>query len=110
MSGETRELSDDAKAVLGSWFGMMNVDGCLRFKMREVKPTDRAKAALDELVAAGWLSYSPAQGGGHTYILMRSARRWMRWLLARANAGDQSVNFKLVEPIPTPPHGEEGGR
>jgi hypothetical protein len=105
---ETRELSDDAKAVLGSWFGMMNVDGDLHFAMQKVRPTDRAKAALDELVSAGWLGYSPAQGGGHTYILMRSASRWMRWLQARAKKGDQSVNFKLVEPLPTPPHGGEG--
>lgn len=95
----SKPLSDDAKAVLGSWFGMMNVEGDLHFKMQRVRPTARAQAALDELVAAGWLGYSPAQGGGHTYILMKNAGRWMRWLKERAAANDQSVNFKLVEPI-----------
>src|SRR3546814_15839625 len=55
MTPAQEALSDDAKAAGAAWFGMMSHVGrsSLIFHMVESRPSERAPAALDELVDAG---------------------------------------------------------
>lgn len=59
------ELSDDARSVAAAWFGAMPVSPTshLRFAMVEHRPSARAQAGLDELVAAGAISVDREETG-----------------------------------------------
>lgn len=50
---ELPEISDDAKMLLACTFMLGMTD--LTYRMQESRPSDRAKAALDELVSKGVL-------------------------------------------------------
>lgn len=93
----TPDLSDDAKMLVGSLFGMGKTK--LNFGMVEYRPTARTKAALDELVSAGVLAVEPLNSaGGLSYRLAPSAdaRPYVLWV---QSAGSESKNFPIVERI-----------
>lgn len=60
------DLSMDAQYLGRSVFWMMGLRGQLRFHNVESKPTARTQAALDELVAEGYLKVEKI-GIGHMY-------------------------------------------
>lgn len=88
------ELSKDAWAVLGAWFGIGR--GCtLTFRMDKSRPTARAQKALDEIVKAGIIKSEPFNKyGGVTYIPIQEFDR-RKALSACRKARD----FTLTEPI-----------
>lgn len=61
-----KSLSDDAKVLLGGYFGIFGMPGksTLTFGMKKSRPTKRAQVALDELVKAGALSRRDSETGG----------------------------------------------
>jgi hypothetical protein len=89
-------LSDDARAVLGAWFGMAHFRKfSLDFGMVKYKPSDRAQAGLDELVNAGFIERSDLNKfGGVQYILLREFNR-----AEAIKAAGQAKDFVLVQPI-----------
>lgn len=89
-------LSDDAKAVLGS---VLNNGMVLRFQMIESRPTKRAQAAIDELVAVGAAceQSEPMRADGSR------ARSWKAcWPITKEyrDAANKAKDFQLNEPIP----------
>ncbi|ACL58509.1 hypothetical protein [Methylobacterium nodulans] len=93
MSGERipahlSGLSDDAKAVAGGHFGFMQPGkGTLTFKTPS-RMTERGKAALDELVAAGVCTVEPFnQLDGLVYRPVINCRPFARWLMRNEAAG-----------------------
>ena len=91
------ELSDDAKGLFSCLWGMpIGKATVLKFRMCENRPTARAQAALDELVAAGFLCREQLSGGGFSYRPLGPEiphyRRFVRM-------GD----FALTEPIKEEP-------
>lgn len=94
-------LSDDAKSVLGAWFGMGS-KSVLNLHLVESRPTPRCRAALDELVAAGALSKAPFNRfGGETYKPLIETREYMTWLMKKHPMGRMNPkdSFALMEKI-----------
>ena len=91
-------LSDDAKAVAGGWFGFMRPGaGRVTCHMRETKPTARAQAAIDELVAAGIVKVSKFNRyGGLVYEPLKDCTEYRRWLAKHPESG----KFDMMEPVP----------
>lgn len=92
-------LSDDAKAVAGGWFGLMNPGGGeLTFALVQNKPTARAQAALAELVAAGVISVEQFNRfGGLVYRPLFDCRTALYWL--GRNENNPAAKWPLVEPV-----------
>lgn len=98
MSSSAKNLSDDAKAVAGAYFGIMGEKASLVFHMVKSRPTARTQAALDELVAAKIISRTPLnKHGGVEYRPISPTRQFGLWL--RKNEGNPGIKFQLVEPI-----------
>jgi hypothetical protein len=97
-------LSDDAKACAGGWFGMMKPgeSGGLTFKMAQSRPTARAQAALDELLAAGVIEKADVyRSPAVTYRPVVDTGPFMRWLWANMERPD--LKWPVTEPIPHTP-------
>lgn len=92
-------LSDDAKAVFGCYFGMGRVgSSTLTFHMQKSRPTARTQAALDELVAGGFISKAPFNRfGGVVYTLLKDARPYFQWIARNEDRLD--LKQPLTEPI-----------
>lgn len=96
------DLSDDARAVAAAWFGMSPPDGgsYLRFAMVQSKPSARAQAGLDELLAAGIISREDEPSGAVTYRPLVSCHEHQAWAMKRLFDGTAEANsFRLVDPI-----------
>lgn len=92
------DLSFDAKAVAGGWFGLMVPGkGELTFELVSQRPSDRAQAALDEMVRAGMLAVEPNRAGGLVYTPLVSCRPALRWL--QSHIDNPEIKFALVEPL-----------
>jgi len=90
-------LSKDAKAILGAYFGMGNMDSSVTFNMVHSRPTERAKKALDECVAAKVLSVEPFNKfGGVIYRPLIAFHTQRKIIMAAALA---AKGFTLTEPI-----------
>lgn len=105
MSGaiDLAVLSDDAKAIAGVWFGMMRPGkGSVTHHLRELKPTDRTQAALDELVAKGVISVEPFNRfGGLVYRPLMDCHAAFAWFgKLRDTPAMEAVNWRLMEPVP----------
>lgn len=97
MQGIDESLSKEARAVLGAWFGMGG-DTTLTLRLQQSRPTEKAQAALDELVAAGILAHEPFnQFGGIVYRPTRETRPYLKWL--HEHVDDPACQFRLMEPI-----------
>lgn len=91
------KYSDDARAVLGAWFGFGGKTK-LELMLRENKPAPRTQAALDELVAAGALSVEPFnQFGGLVYRPLIDTLPYFSWL--GENATNPALKFQLMVPV-----------
>jgi hypothetical protein len=93
-SGSERgvSISDDAKGLAACLWGTGIAEKTiLSFGMQEVRPTARAQAALDELVAAGLLYHEPKPGGGMSYGPCGDMRAYRRF--------SKLGNFLLTEKI-----------
>lgn len=93
-SGSERgvSISDDAKGLAACIWGTgIAAKTVLSFGMKEVRPTARAQAALDEMVTAGLLYCEPKPGGGVSYRPCGDMRPYRR--LSRFG------NFPLTEKI-----------
>lgn len=108
MTGPERELpepfaslSPDAKAVAAAFFGTWTAasGSSLRFGMVRSRPTDRARAALDEAEAAGIVSAERSKDGSVTYRPRIDCTPLFRWNFLRREAGDVE-DIRLTEPIP----------
>lgn len=87
-------LSDDAKAVAGGHFGLMRPhDGTLTFQTPG-RITDRAQAALAELVQAGVCTVRTERSGALVYTPAIECRCFMAWLGRNPKAG----RFPTVKP------------
>lgn len=90
-------LSNDAKTMAG-WFGQRGSDR-LDFTMERFRPSDRAQAALDELVLCGMISRQMLNAtGGFRYVRIADCREWTRWLAFNRDA----AKFPIYEPIRAP--------
>lgn len=97
------DLSDNARAVAAAWFGMMQPNGRsqLRFAMVESRPSERAQAGLDELLAAGIISREDEPSGAIVYRPLVECREHLQWAWARMSTPQGlSDKFRLVDPIP----------
>lgn len=97
------ELSNDAKTIAGAWWGLpIGEKTVVTFHMIENRPTARAQAALDELVAAGflWRETFNRHGGVSYRPLGPSMRKFGRWIAKHKD--DDSVHFAVTEPILAP--------
>ncbi|MFF9549348.1 MULTISPECIES: hypothetical protein [Bacteria] len=95
------DLSDDARAVAAAWFGMSQPgQGHLRFAMVQSKPSARAQAGLNELLAAGIISREDEPSGAVTYRPLVSCYEHQVWAMKRLFDGTAEANsFRLVDPI-----------
>lgn len=93
MSREKLSLSDDAKGFAGClWSSPIGTMTELVFHMVESRPTARAQAALEELVAAGFLLQEVRMPGEKTtYRPTESMARFKRF--------KKLGRFPLTEPI-----------
>lgn len=93
-------LSDDAKALFGSQFGMAKIGAdALTFRMNDTRPTARAQAALDELEAAGMVAQHPYNSfGGAVYSPLVSAVPYRNWY-ARFVDTRPDLAFPITEKV-----------
>lgn len=109
------DLSPEARAVGAAWFGMMrhaDSESQLRFGMVQSRPTAKAQAGLDELVAKGWISRENEKRGAVIYRPLKDCTILLRPLMKATLEGTlkSAMNFALTEPIaPTPEPVREGG-
>jgi hypothetical protein len=91
-----KSLSDDAKIILGGYFGY-GIAGTttLVFGMKESRPTARAQAALDQLVKAGALNRRDLQDGAMEYTQQVNCSEFGRWFGRNKSKGKWST----TEPI-----------
>ena len=96
------DLSDTARQVAAAWFGAMREGGSshLRFAMVESKPSEKAQAGLDELVAAGVISREDEPTGAVTYRPLVSCHEHFVWAARRMFSGEATDSFRLIDPIP----------
>lgn len=93
MSGQP-ELSDDAKVILGGWFGLGLTE--VSFAMAEGRPTARTQAAIDECVKAGVLWRDPFKEKGFRLKPRHDCEPYGRWLKRNRNLAD----WPLMESMP----------
>jgi len=92
------DLGADAKAVAGAWFGMMVPgEGTLCFGMKAQRPSARAQAALDEIVAAGVAVRSDGEDGSVSYVPAVDCSPLLGWL--QGKLGEPGVSFPLTEKV-----------
>ena len=80
------DLSDDARCVMGGWFGMGLTE--VSFGMKEVRPTARAQGAIDELVTKGLVWREPMEGGGFRLKPLTPGEPFGKWLSRNRGKGD----------------------
>jgi hypothetical protein len=87
------ELSDDAKGLAAClWNLPIGERTILSFGMKEVQPTNRAKAALEELVSAGFLLKEERFPGGRvSYSPVKPMSQFKRFT--------KLGKFPLTEPL-----------
>lgn len=108
-------LSPEAKAVAAAWFGMMPIGrgSHLRFGMVESRPTAKAQAALDELVAAGFISRMVERRGAVVYRPLKDCHPFLVQIMrAQTEGGGAAIpsqmKFLFTEPIPAQPKRDLG--
>lgn len=95
------DLSDDARAVAAAWFGMCRPgQSYLRFAMVQSKPSARAQAGLNELLAADIISREDEPSGAVTYRPLMDCREHLAWAWKRMEDGTaERDSFRLVDRI-----------
>lgn len=89
-----RGLSSDAKAIAGGHFGFMRPGhGTLTFRTPS-RITDRTKAGLAELEAAGVCTAQTEASGALIYTSIIDCRPFAGWLMRHPEAG----KFSTVNP------------
>lgn len=98
-AGAVEGLSFDAKCVAGAWFGMMTPGkGDLTFQLRTARPSDRALAALAEMVAAGVIEVEAFNRyGGLVYRPLVDCRWGYDFL--RKHEDDPAIKWPITQPI-----------
>jgi hypothetical protein len=93
------DLSFDAKGVAGAWFGMMVPGkGELTFQLQQGKPSERAQAALDELVTKDLISVEAFNRyGGLVYRPLVRFDAAFKWLGEQVDNPD--IKFPLIETV-----------
>lgn len=91
-------LSDDAKVILGTFFGPLGIPGRskLTYRMKEVRPTHRAQKALDELVHAGAMKSNAIQAGGVEYVVQINCTDFGQWV----GRNPKKANWAFNKTIP----------
>lgn len=93
QDGPSAALSDDAKVILGGWFGLGLTE--VSFAMREGRPTARTQAAIDECVKAGVLFREPFKEKGFRLKPCHDCKPYEKWLSRNRSKAD----FPLMEDI-----------
>lgn len=93
------DLSFDAKCIAGAWFSMMTPGkGDLTFQLRTARPSDRALAALAELVGAGIVSVEPFNRyGGLVYRPLVDCRWGYDFL--REHEDNPAIKWPITQQI-----------
>jgi hypothetical protein len=100
MGKRKTPLSDDARAVAGSHFGLMRRGGTVGIASgRQV--TARAQTALDELVDHGLVAFE-ATGEGTTYTALADCSAHLRWLGRNPGQGRFAMVDPETVPLPAP--------
>lgn len=86
-------LSDDAKVLMGGWFGLGLTE--VSFAMVEGRPTIRTQIAIDELVAAKLVSREPFKVLGFRLKPLVDAAPYAKWLKRNRSKG----KFALTETL-----------
>lgn len=89
------EISDDAKAVMGAWFGT-TMQTTVNLHLIESRPTARTQAALQELVKNGYLATAPFGERGTKLTPLTDGQPYLRWL----QRNSAKAQFDLTEEIP----------
>jgi len=133
MSDIVENLSFDAKCIAGAWFGIMSPGkGEVTLQLNSVRPTDRALAALAELVERrvisveafnryGGLVYRPLIDCRWGFDFLRAVTKnkrlaaKARWPITKLITGGEkearAVQRIALSARPAPhPHAEETGR
>lgn len=77
---EFDHLDDDTKAICAAWFGAMEANvGVLSFGMKDLRPSDRAQAALDKLVAFNVISKTANEDGSVNYTPLVDCSPLQQW-------------------------------
>lgn len=94
-----KTLSDDAKIMLGGYFGVLGIPGksSLQFGMQKSRPTERAQAALDELVESGALTRE-SLGQGVKYVVQINCSDFGKW----AGRNRKKGKWPATEAVPDP--------
>lgn len=92
------DISADAKALAGAWLAG---DEPLRFGMSLSRPTPRASAALNDLMAAKMVILIKAPRGVISYRAKADMRPFFAWLMARIDT-DPSIRFPISERVRAP--------
>jgi hypothetical protein len=92
-------LSDVAKAVAGSLFGMISPGkGDVTFGLRESRPSDETQAGLDELVRAGAVTVEAFnEFGGLVYRPVVRCDAAYQWL--GRNLKNPAAKFSITAPL-----------
>lgn len=93
MRNVALDLSDDAKVLLGCWFGIGLTE--VSFALREGRPTERTQAAIDELVEKKVLHREPFQDRGFRLKPLTDCEPYGRWLMRNK----AKAKFALMEDI-----------
>jgi hypothetical protein len=100
MKIDLENLSDDAKAIAGCWFGLMkpNSESALTLHFQKLKPAPRTEVALAELVEKGAISVEPFnEFGGLVYRPLVDCHSAFMWFMKNAKRPD--LKFRLMVPI-----------
>lgn len=99
-----KSLSDDAKVLLGGYFGILGMPGksTLKFGMKESRPTKRAQIALDELVKAGALSRRDIETGAVEYLVQINCADFGKWIGRNRHKGEWPATELLASATTDP--------
>ncbi len=86
-------LSDDAKTILGGWFGLGLTE--VSFALREGRPTQRTQKAIDECVRAEVLWREPFKEKGFRLKPLVPCEPYEKWLRKNRSKAD----WPLMEDI-----------
>ncbi|UTC29409.1 hypothetical protein BAMBUS_03270 [Brevundimonas phage vB_BpoS-Bambus] len=93
----------DAQLLFGIWFGMGRKDDfTLRHGLKEWRPRPRTQAALDDLLAAGFIAVEQEPSGAKVYRMLKDSYAALLWAMAYIEKDEEqraAAKWRLMEPV-----------